>query len=202
MCNQQGQIPADIARSKGHSDTAVLLDMLAVKYRAKKNSPKMQEPPCSTESACKNSADSLKSEACAIHSTDNDQKIDVLELSDNVIKEKEGLPNTSQAICSSETECKITAHGNNSLKSCATCSSTENTENVKKEEGRPKNKVEKPCIHCQKLTHRRCARCRTVYMCSHDCQVATLAVHKPLCLEIYAEREKIKSGKEGMSAAS
>lgn len=55
-------------------------------------------------------------------------------------------------------------------------------------EDKPRPKVLHPCINCNAPTHRRCARCRTAYICSHACQVETIEAHKPICLEIVEER--------------
>jgi ankyrin repeat protein len=35
----------------------------------------------------------------------------------------------------------------------------------------PKQSVQQPCVHCGKMTKKRCRRCQAVYYCSEECQI-------------------------------
>lgn len=99
---------------------------------------------------------------------------------------------SSVGVAGSDDEMKAVAVSSSESGEGSTMSPAEAEANqsAKKEK---QHKVLKPCLHCEELTHRRCARCKTTFFCSRDCQMVTMAEHKPICLQIYEERQRSKA---------
>lgn len=176
------ETPAYIARTCGNQDAAVLLEGLAEK--AAIEALKYRVVSSAGIAATESSIDSVGSDA-SLEASGGAEPFANIE-----------IENTVKVVDSTE----IDALGDliDSLDIMASADVTHETgisasANIESENPAKVGRKVGPCLHCGANTHRRCARCRTTYFCSLDCQLAVYAEHKGACLAIYEKKMESKA---------